>query len=139
MRCHVKKDRAMSKLCCGIHSVTFSTCFKAIISQSSALSYSFSASSDYLWGERGSIVVKALCCTLKDRGFDSRNHWVYLIYLMLPAALGPGVYSASNRNEYQKQKNIISGGVKSSRCVRLTILEPSVSRLSRQCGIFNIS
>jgi hypothetical protein len=23
----------------------------------------------------------------------------------LPAALGPGVHSASNRNEYQKQKN----------------------------------
>jgi hypothetical protein len=27
------------------------------------------------------------------------------IYLILPAALGPGVYSASNRNEYQKHKN----------------------------------
>jgi hypothetical protein len=26
----------------------------------------------------------------------------FLIYLFLPAALGPGVYSASNRNEYQK-------------------------------------
>jgi hypothetical protein len=25
--------------------------------------------------------------------------------LILPAALGPGVYSASNRNEYQKHKN----------------------------------
>jgi hypothetical protein len=29
-------------------------------------------------------------------------------YLILPAALGPGVYSASNRNEYQKQKNNVS-------------------------------
>jgi hypothetical protein len=29
------------------------------------------------------------------------------IYLILPAALGPGVYSASNRNEYQKQENNI--------------------------------
>jgi hypothetical protein len=28
------------------------------------------------------------------------------IYLILPAALGPGVYSGCNRNEYQKQKNI---------------------------------
>jgi hypothetical protein len=28
------------------------------------------------------------------------------IYLILPAALNPGVYSASNRNEYQKQKNV---------------------------------
>jgi hypothetical protein len=26
--------------------------------------------------------------------------------LILPAALCPGVYSASNRNEYQKQKKI---------------------------------
>jgi hypothetical protein len=31
------------------------------------------------------------------------------IYLILLAALGPGVYSASNRNEYQKQKNNVSG------------------------------
>jgi hypothetical protein len=28
-----------------------------------------------------------------------------LIYLILPAALGPVVYSSSNRNEYQKHKN----------------------------------
>jgi hypothetical protein len=27
------------------------------------------------------------------------------IYLILPAALGPGVYAASNRYEYQKQKD----------------------------------
>jgi hypothetical protein len=33
----------------------------------------------------------------------------FSIYLILPAALGPGVYSASNRNEYQKQKNYVSG------------------------------
>jgi hypothetical protein len=31
------------------------------------------------------------------------------IYLIFPAALGPGVYSAFNRNEYQKQKNNVSG------------------------------
>jgi hypothetical protein len=30
---------------------------------------------------------------------------IFYIYLILLAALGPGVYSASNRNEYQKQKN----------------------------------
>jgi hypothetical protein len=28
---------------------------------------------------------------------------------ILPVALGPGVYSASNRNEYQKHKNNVSG------------------------------
>jgi hypothetical protein len=30
----------------------------------------------------------------------------FSIYLILTAALGYGVYSASNRNEYQKQKYI---------------------------------
>jgi hypothetical protein len=32
----------------------------------------------------------------------------FLIYLILPAALGPDDYSASNRNECQKQKNNVS-------------------------------
>jgi hypothetical protein len=32
-----------------------------------------------------------------------------LIYLSLPATLGPGVYSASNINEYQKQINNVFG------------------------------
>jgi hypothetical protein len=31
----------------------------------------------------------------------------FSIYLILPAALGPGVYSTSNINEYQKQKKVI--------------------------------
>jgi hypothetical protein len=34
---------------------------------------------------------------------------VFPVYLILPAALGPGVQSASNRNEYQKHKNNVSG------------------------------
>jgi hypothetical protein len=34
---------------------------------------------------------------------------IFSIYLILPAALDPGVYSASNRNDYQKQKNNVSG------------------------------
>jgi hypothetical protein len=33
----------------------------------------------------------------------------FQIYLILPAALEPGVHSASNRNEYHKQKNNVSG------------------------------
>jgi hypothetical protein len=33
----------------------------------------------------------------------------FSIYLIFSAALGPGVYSASNGNEYQKQKDIVSG------------------------------
>jgi hypothetical protein len=31
------------------------------------------------------------------------------IYLILSTALGPGVYSASNRNEYHRRKNNVSG------------------------------
>jgi hypothetical protein len=34
---------------------------------------------------------------------------MFAIYLILPAALGPGVYSAFDRNEHQKQKNDVSG------------------------------
>jgi hypothetical protein len=33
----------------------------------------------------------------------------FSIYLILLAALGPVVYSATNRYEYQKQKNNVSG------------------------------
>jgi hypothetical protein len=39
----------------------------------------------------------------------SRVVIIFSVYLILPAALGPAVYSASNRNEYQKQKNNVSG------------------------------
>jgi hypothetical protein len=34
----------------------------------------------------------------------------FSIYLIFPAALGPGVYSAFNRNESQKQKNRVFVG-----------------------------
>jgi hypothetical protein len=34
---------------------------------------------------------------------------MFSIYAILPAAVGPEVYSASNRNEYEKQKNNASG------------------------------
>jgi hypothetical protein len=40
---------------------------------------------------------------------DLKMNVLFSIYLILPAALGPGVHSTSNRNEYQKQKNNVSG------------------------------
>jgi hypothetical protein len=38
-----------------------------------------------------------------------------------------------------RNRKIMFPGVKCGRCVRLTTLPPYVSRLSRQCGILNIS
>jgi hypothetical protein len=52
-----------------------------------------------------SIVVDALGYKSKGRVLVDPN---FSIYLSLPATLGPGVYSASNRNEYQKQKKKVS-------------------------------
>jgi hypothetical protein len=60
--------------------------------------------------QRGSVVVKALCYKPESRGFETQwGEYIFSIYLILPAALGPGVHSASNRNEYQKQKTKVSG------------------------------
>jgi hypothetical protein len=55
-------------------------------------------------GARGSVVVKALRYKPEGRGFDP-DEVIFFLNLILPAALGPGVYSASNRNEYRKHKN----------------------------------
>jgi hypothetical protein len=53
-------------------------------------------------------VVKALCYKVAGSRSDEMNE-CFSIYLILPAALGPGVYSDSNRNGYRKQKNSDSG------------------------------
>jgi hypothetical protein len=54
-------------------------------------------------GERSSAVAKALCSKPEGRGFETMRLLNFSIYLIPPAALGPTVYSASNRNEYQKK------------------------------------
>jgi hypothetical protein len=53
-------------------------------------------------GARGSVVVKAQSYKPEGRGITSRWGGFFLIHLILLAALGPGVDSASNRNEYQE-------------------------------------
>jgi hypothetical protein len=49
-----------------------------------------------------------LCYKRECREFKTCQQ-MFSIYLILPSTLGPGVYSASSRNEYQKQKKKVSG------------------------------
>jgi hypothetical protein len=92
------------------------------------------------FGAHGSEVVKALSLQTERSRVQFQMRWFFLIYLILPSALCPRVYSACNRNEYQKHKNNnVSWRVKCFGSVGLTTLPPSVSLLSRQCGILYIS
>jgi hypothetical protein len=59
---------------------------------------------------RGSVVDEALGYKPEGRRSTTRwGEWIFSIRLIFPAALSPGVYSGSNRNEYQKQKNVLGG------------------------------
>jgi hypothetical protein len=51
-------------------------------------------------GARDSVVVRAGRSPVR---YPMKRF--FKIYLILPVALGPGIYSASSRNEYQKHKN----------------------------------
>jgi hypothetical protein len=59
-------------------------------------------------GQAVASLVEALCCI--PRISDLRTHEVivfyFSIYLILQAAQGPWVYSASKKIDYQKQKNV---------------------------------
>jgi hypothetical protein len=53
--------------------------------------------------ELGSVVSQAICNKPEGRRFETRwGECIFSIYLIFLAALGLGVYSASNRNEYQE-------------------------------------
>jgi hypothetical protein len=58
----------------------------------------------YSWGHAVAQLVEALRYKPEGRGFDSRcsNRNISLIYSFCRRTLGPGVDSASNRNEYQE-------------------------------------
>jgi hypothetical protein len=58
-------------------------------------------SKDNGWGARQRSATNR---QVVDSRLDEVNVF-FSMYLFLPAAVGPGVYLASNRNEYQKQKN----------------------------------
>ena len=65
----------------------------------------------------------------EGRGFDSPLcHWNFS-HIILAADYGPGVDSASNRNEYQE--HFVAG--KSGRCVGLTTLPPSCADCLEIC------
>jgi len=68
------------------------------------------------------ILVEALRYKAEGRGFDSRwCNWNFLLRKSVRLHYGPGVDSASNRNEYQEY---FQGG-KVGRCVGLTTFPPS--------------
>ena len=72
-------------------------------------------------------LVEALRYKPEGRGFDSRLcYWNFSLTQSFRPHCGPGVDSASNRNEHQEY---FLGG-KGGRCVELTILPPSMCRLS---------
>jgi len=74
------------------------------------------------FGACGDLVVKALYNKPAGRGFDSRwCHWNSSVTRSLRSHHGPGVDSASNRNEYQEY---FLGG-KGGRCVRISTFLPS--------------
>jgi hypothetical protein len=66
---------------------------------------------------RGSVVVKALSYKRKVEG-SIPDEVIYLIYLIFPAALGPGVYSASNSKGSRNIKIIMFLGSKVRRVRR---------------------
>jgi hypothetical protein len=62
----------------------------------------------YYLSSRGNVVVYSTSRKVAGSRSDEMKEF-FSLCLILPAALSPGVYSASNRNKYQKQKNNVSG------------------------------
>jgi hypothetical protein len=62
------------------------------------------------YGERGIVVGLRHYATSWKVADSSPDEVIeyFAIYLILPAAVGPGVYSAPNKNEYYKQRKYVS-------------------------------
>jgi hypothetical protein len=74
------------------------------------------------WDHAVPHLVEALGYKLECRGFDSRwCHWNFSLTYSFRSHYGPGVDSASNRNEYQEYFPRSKGG----RCIGLSTLPPS--------------
>jgi hypothetical protein len=53
------------------------------------------------FGARGSVVVKAIMLQTGRSGFQTWwVEWIFSLYLILPAALDPGVYSTRSRKNF---------------------------------------
>jgi hypothetical protein len=77
-------------------------------------------------GTRCSVVVKATSRKVAGSRPDETNQFSS-IYLILPVALEPGVYSADNRNEYRKQMFLGNRERPARRANNLTVIcEPTV-------------
>jgi hypothetical protein len=85
-----------------------------------------------------SVVVKALCYKSERCGFETR--WANFFNVFNPSGRTRpcGLLSLLTEMSTRRRK-IMFWGVERCRCVGLTTLPPSVSRLSRQCAILNIS
>jgi hypothetical protein len=87
------------------------------------------------WGVRGSVVGWG---TMLQAGRS--RHWVPMKWIFqftesFQSHYGPGVDSASKRNEYQESSWRVRGG----RHLQLITLPSSVSRFARKCGILDLS
>jgi hypothetical protein len=79
---------------------------------------------NFLVVKRGEMILTrwALCYKLEGREFEARcSEWIFSNYLILVIARSPGVYSASNKNEYQKQKNVWEPPMETSHMLRNSV------------------
>jgi hypothetical protein len=75
--------------------------------------FNFYLLSIYVFATHSSVVVKALCSKPEGRRFETRwGEWIFSIYLILPAALGPGVHSASLTEISTRSRKIMYLGSK---------------------------